>query len=142
MIETKGFAVVSTLAVCNLLHKNGGKMGSSFPWGLVLRGHLDVVDDEGVDGAFGGLELEAELVLDGGKDGNDIGATLLGGDIVGPFEGDVGVAGEAGLVVDLAMDLIGEGGGQVGHGGAFAGEDEACVLAVDVPVAVLEFVLR
>ena len=62
-----------------------------------------MVDDEGVDGAFGGLELEAELVLDGGKDGNDIGATLLGGDVIGPFESDVGVAGEAGLVVDLAV---------------------------------------
>src|ERR1035441_4126525 len=108
-------------------------MGSSFPWGLVFGGHCDVVDDEGVDGAFGGLELEAELVFNRSEDGDDVGASLLGGDVVGPFEGDVGVAGEAGLVVDLAVDLISKGGGQVGHGGAFASEDEACVLAVDVP---------
>src|ERR1039458_7199123 len=105
---------------------------------LVCGGHFDVVDDEGVDGVFGGLELEAELVLDGGEDGDDIRAALLRGDIIGPFESDVGVAGEAGLVVDLAVDLIGKGRGQIGHGGAFAGENEACVLAVDVPVAVLE----
>ena len=94
-----------------------------------------MVDDEGVDGAFGGLEFEAELLLDGGEDGDDIASALLGSDIVGPFEGDIGVAGEAGLVDDLAVDLIGEGGGQVGDAVAFAGEDLHGVGAVDVPSA-------
>src|ERR1035437_1073808 len=108
----------------------------------VCRGHFDVVDDEGVDGAFGGLELEAKLLLDGGEDRDDIRAALLGGDVVGPFEGNVRVAGEAGFVDDLAVDLIGDGGGQVAHGGTFAGENDGGVLAGDVPVAGLELVLR
>ena len=42
-----------------------------------------MVDDQGVDRAFGGLELEAELLFKGGEDRDDIGAALLRGDIVG-----------------------------------------------------------
>src|ERR1039458_1614643 len=102
----------------------GAGLCRPFRAGLVCGGHFDVVDDEGVDGAFGGLELEAELVFNRSEDGDDVGASLLGGDVVGPFESDGGVAGEAGLVDHFAVDLIGEGGGQVGHGGAFAGKDE------------------
>ena len=65
-------------------------------------------DDEGVDRAFGVLELKANLVFDGGEDGDYVGATGFGGDVVGPFEGDVGVAGEAGLVDDPAAGEAGE----------------------------------
>ena len=100
-----------------------------------------MVDDEGVDGAFGGLEFEAELLFDGSEDGDDVGAALLGGDFVGPFEGDVGVAGKSGLVDHLSAGQVGESVGEIGHAVAFAGEDFAGVLAVDVPGAVMDLVL-
>src|ERR1039457_3193917 len=37
-------------------------------WRLILRWLFDVVDDEGLDGAAGGFELEAELLLNCGED--------------------------------------------------------------------------
>ena len=66
----------------------------------------------------------------------DIAAARFGGDVVGPLEGDVGAAGESGLVIHLAMDFIGEGLREVGHRGALGGEDLAGVRCVDVPIAV------
>jgi hypothetical protein len=53
---------------------------------LVFGGHLDVVDDEGFDGAFCGLEFEAELLLEGGEE--DWGFVGLG--FVRGFRGVVG----------------------------------------------------
>jgi hypothetical protein len=50
----------------------------------VVRGHFDVVDYEGFDRAFGGLELEAELLGQGGEDGG--GRVAVGGIVRGPVE--------------------------------------------------------
>ncbi len=41
---------------------------------LVRRWLLDVVDDDDIDRAFGGFELETQLFLDGGE---DVGAGLV-----------------------------------------------------------------
>src|ERR1035438_7601819 len=49
---------------------------------LVLRGDLvDAVDDEEVDGDFFGLELEAELLLEGGEEVGEAGVGVVGGGV-------------------------------------------------------------
>src|SRR5581483_8477116 len=76
--------------------------------GLVCCGHFYVVDDENVDRAFGGFELEAELLLEGGE---EIGRVVVvrGRSVVGsPLEIDVVHTGEAGFVDDVALDDEGE----------------------------------
>src|ERR1700735_4621578 len=89
---------------------------------LVRGGHLDVVDDEGIDGAFSGLKPEAELLLQCGDQaggGVGVGVGIVFG---GPEEGEGVAAGEAGLVEDGAMAGLGERGGEVGHGFAAGSE--------------------
>ena len=81
--------------------------------GLVGRRLLGVVDDERFDGAFGGVESQTELFLQGGKKGGRaICGAIIGGIVektVGrPFEVEVVVAGEAGLVDDGAIEFLGE----------------------------------
>ena len=51
---------------------------------LILRRLFDVVDDEGLDGAAGGFELEAELLLNCGE---DVGSRIRrgGGSLVVPL---------------------------------------------------------
>ena len=55
-----------------------------------------MVDNEGVDRAFGGLELKANLVFDGGEDGDYVGATGFGGDGSAGRAGDNGAAAAEG----------------------------------------------
>src|ERR1039458_9386495 len=103
---------------------------------LIWCGALDVVDDENVDGTFGGYEFEAELLLDRGEDGRGGvgwrrrgrqsgvgGAGVRSGAVVGrPLQRDVVVAGEAGLVDDGAAELAGEDGQKEGHRGSLRGD--------------------
>jgi len=84
---------------------------------LVFCGHLDVVDDEGLDGAFGRFEFEAELFLYGGEDVRGrIG--IGGGRLIDgrPLEGEVVLAGEAGLVDDDAFEGVAELVGEAAEG--------------------------
>jgi hypothetical protein len=53
---------------------------------LIFRGHVDVVDDDGIYGKLFGLKLEAELIPDGGVDGDAVGSALFLGPIRTPFE--------------------------------------------------------
>ena len=70
---------------------------------------VGVVDDEDFDGAFAGFELEAKLLLHGGKEGRERGVLAVGKCIVGlPAEVDVEVAGDAGLIDDNTASIAGE----------------------------------
>lgn len=58
--------------------------------GLIHRRPLDVVDDECIDGAFRGLQLEAELFLESAEDRWARGVGRIGAGVVGgPREVDV-----------------------------------------------------
>jgi hypothetical protein len=67
-----------------------------------------VVDDEGIDGEFEGLELEPELVLVRGEDGYEVGATLFLGLVGAPLEDGEGEneASSAGGRTNLAGNEI------------------------------------
>src|SRR5215472_12882599 len=77
--------------------------------GSICGRHFDVIDHEGVDWAFGGFELEAELFL---KRGEEVGSVAAGAVVVrfrlggGELEGEIVFAGEAGLVDDVAADAV------------------------------------
>src|SRR6185312_3430437 len=92
---------------------------------LVFRGAVDGVDDDDLDGAFGGDELDAERFFEGGGEGWQIGGGVgrSGGVERGPFHlVDVEEAGEAGLVDDGPVagfaELGAEEAHESGHGGA------------------------
>src|SRR5580658_1628508 len=73
--------------------------------GLVFGGHFYPVDDQDLDGAAGGFELEAQLLLDGGEDGG-AGWGWGGGVGIGrPLDADVVFACDAGLVDDDAAEF-------------------------------------
>ena len=46
---------------------------------LVLGGPLDVIDDKDIDRSFGGLQFQAELLLECGEDGRAGGIVGAGG---------------------------------------------------------------
>ena len=77
-----------------------------------------MVDDEGVDGAFGGLEFEAELFLQGGGErGVSVG---LGAVVEVELDGKVVGSSEAGLCNDGSFKLRAQHGGDGAHGEAAA----------------------
>ena len=73
-----------------------------------------MVDDEHVDGSVGGLELKAELTLEGSAEGRGAVADIW---IGSPVKGEVVEADEAGLVDDGTRK-----GRHAGHGGERGGE--------------------
>jgi hypothetical protein len=82
------------------------------PW-LVGGGVGDLVDDECFCGAFGGLEFEAELFLEDGEEGRVGGVRSF---FWGPFDLEVEVAFEVGVILDGAACLAAKCGGDVCHG--------------------------
>ena len=75
-----------------------------------------MVDDEDVDGSAGGLELKAELTLEGSAEGRGgVTGFWIGRPV--PVKGEVVEADEAGLVDDGTRD-----GRHAGHGGERGGE--------------------
>src|ERR1700722_12654974 len=86
------------------------------PQPLILRRPLDVVDDEDVDGSVGGLELKAELTLEGSAEGRgSVTGFWIGRQV--PVKGEVVKADKAGLVDDGTRNDR-----HAGHGGERGGE--------------------
>lgn len=78
---------------------------------LVVGGDfVYVVDDEGLNGHLLGDELEAELLLEGGKEVGKAGVGVVGG---GVGEGEVVVAGQASFIDDGLACPVGENAGDV-----------------------------
>ena len=66
-----------------------------------------MVDDESLDGAVGGGEFEAKLLLDGGEERWAAGEwRVVRGVVRRPLQGEVVFSGEAGLVDDGAMEFL------------------------------------
>src|ERR1039458_4683474 len=86
---------------------------------LIRRGPLDVIDDEDVNGGFHGFELQAELLLDGGKEaGRRVGIGGIGL-VIGVAQLEVIAAGEASLIDDRAVvDEELQAHGEIRHGEA------------------------
>ena len=66
-----------------------------------------MVDDEGFYGGFGGLEFEAELLLECREEGGWGVGREIGSVVAGPLEFEVIEAGKACLVDDGAVELMG-----------------------------------
>src|ERR1035441_10229846 len=83
---------------------SGGR-GCAREGGSVFSWAVDRVDDEDLDGVFGGDELEAELFLESYRERGSVGGVGGAGVAQGrPGEvGDVEVAGEAAVVDDGAV---------------------------------------
>src|ERR1035441_8369855 len=96
--------------------RRSGGGGCARAGGSVFSWAVDRVDDEDLDGVFGGDELEAELFLESYGERGSVGGSCGGGGIApgGPGEvGEVEVAGEAAVVDDgtvagVAADDAGE----------------------------------
>ena len=73
----------------------------------------DLVDDDGFDGAFGGLEFETELFFQDGEEGWVV---RVGSFFGGPFDLEVEVAFETRVVIDGTACLAAQCGGDVSHG--------------------------
>ena len=91
--------------------------------GLVFGRLFDVVDDEDGNGRFGGLEPEAQVLLDGGEDGRaGVGLRVRGRLRGREAEGEVVASGEAGPVHDRPAKLLRERVQQRGYGSRDSGE--------------------
>ena len=75
-------------------------------------GVVDLVDDECFDRAFGGLEFEAELFL---KNNEERWVGGVGSFIGSPFDVEVEVPFEVGVVFDGTASLAAKRGGNVSH---------------------------
>ena len=106
-----GVAVGVGVRVADMLyllwHTRIGYWRAAKRWtGLVLSGHLDMIDNKRVDRAFGGNEFQAQLFLDCGEDGWGV---RIGMFVGGPGHLKVEIPGEASVVDDGTMDLAGQG---------------------------------
>src|SRR5438876_10175518 len=85
------------------------RLSSAFPTALILRGLLDVVDDENFGRTCLGLKLEAELVV---QILHKLGSGRLTAGIravhaaSGPLEGEIVVAREASVIDDGAVEVM------------------------------------
>ena len=76
-----------------------------------------MVDYQGVDREFDGAESKAELVLNGGEDGDGVAAAFFLGEVGTPSEGEVACAFEARVIDDDPMQAaVGENTRKCGHG--------------------------
>jgi len=80
----------------------------------VFRGLFGAVDDDDVNGAFGCFEFEAELFLEGGE---DRWSGRVPRRVSGPFDAEIVVAGEGGVIDDGAAGLCAQVFGESCHGG-------------------------
>ncbi len=74
--------------------------------------------------------------MNGAEDRDGVGVGLLGCYLVGPFEGNVGVAGQVGLVDDLAVSQVGEASAKSARVEPFVVEDFGGAFEAGVPTGV------
>src|ERR1035441_8966484 len=90
---------------------------------LILRGPLDVVDDQDLDRGLDEFQFEAKLILDRSeKRWGGVRLCVGGGLCRGEVQGVVVVANEACAVDDWAAELLRERVEQYSNGGGVAGD--------------------